>query len=200
MIEGYVIVVKIIKNATYEYEKNIINENNGYTKWYDREKMRRKRTVFMIWMRLGLYLSLFLCAKFKGEVLKVADWRFGVFLIAVFFTSIFIIVPLRDLVKLTVVSSGKLNGDCLMSCYKDPGSVYNGFVNKKEIMASLLMSFVLFSTVFITMAIFTQGFLQMFALFMLAISIHITTEDLYMLAYCIKYIDKNDVVFGEYKR
>lgn len=68
MIEGCVIVVKIIKNATYEYEKNIINENNDYTKWYDREKMRRKRTVFMIWMRLGLYLSLFLCAKFKGEV------------------------------------------------------------------------------------------------------------------------------------
>lgn len=191
--------MKIMKNAAYDYAKNNIDENNGYTKWYDREKMKRKRNAFMIWMRLGMFLAVSLCAKFKGDVLKVADWRCGAFFIAIFVTSL-MIIPLRDLIKLTVVSGGKLNENCLLSCYKDTGSIYNGFVNKKKIIISLVMPLVIISAIFTLMAVFTQGVLHFFALIMLILSLNMITDDLYMLVYCIKHIDKNDIVFGEYKK
>lgn len=191
--------MKIMKNAAYDYEKNNIDESNGYTKWYDREKMKRKRNAFMIWMRLGMYLTLFICTKLKGDVLKVADWRFGAFIAAVFVVSL-LIMPLRDLIKLTVVSGGKLNENCLLSCYKDPGSIYNGFVNKRKIIISLIMPFVVISAIFTLVIVLTQGVLHFFALIMLILSLTMITDDLYMLVYCIKHIGENDIIFGEYKK
>ncbi len=192
--------MRIIKNAAFEYEKNNITEKNGYIKWYDREKMKRKRNTFMIWMRLIMFLSFVLCAKFNDGVFKVADLRIAVLLVAVFVISVFVIMPLRDVIKLGVVSSGKFNENCLLSCYKFPGSVYNDFVSLKRIVISLIMPLVVFSSIFSLTAIFTQGIWRFGALVMLIISVFITTEDLYILAYCVKRIDENDVVFGEYKK
>lgn len=191
--------MKIMKNAAYDYAKNNVDEINGYKKWYDGEKMKRKRNVFMIWMRLGMFLSLFICTKLKGDALKVVDWRYGVFLAAVFVTSL-MLIPLRDLIRLTVASGGKLDEKCLLSCYNGPGCVYNGFVNKKKIIISLIMPFVIISTIFTLIAVFTQGIVQFFALIMLILSLNLIMDDLYMLVYCVKHIDKNDIVFGEYKK
>lgn len=194
-----VTVMKIMKNAAYDYAKNNVDEINGYTKWYDGERLKRKRNAFMIRMRLGMFLALFICTKLKGSVLKVVDWRFGAFLAGVFVTSL-LLIPLRDLIKLTVISGGKLNESCLLSCYKDPGSVYNGFVDKKKIIISLIMPLVIISALFTLMTVFTQGVLHFFALIMLILSLTMITDDLYMLVYCLKHIDKNDIVFGEYKK
>lgn len=194
-----VVVMKVMKNAAYDYAKNNIDENNGYTKWYDREKIKRKRNAFMIWMRAGMFLAVSLCAKLKGDVFKVVDWRVGVFIIGVFIISL-LIMPLHDLIKLAVVSGGKLNENCILSCYKDPGSVYNGFINKKKIIISLIMPLVIISAIFLLAAVFTQGVLHFFTLIMLILSLTMITDDLYMLVYCIKHIGKNDIVFGEYKK
>lgn len=187
--------MKIIKNATFEYEKNNINENSGYTKWYEREKNGKKRNLFMIWIRCILFVLLFLSVK----DVKIYGWL-GFFVIVMLSpTAFFVIMPLRDIIKLGVVSGGKFNENCLLSCWKDPGSVYNGFVTKGKIITSLVMPFLVFVCVLACAMIFTQGELQLFFRFLLIISTFLTFDDLYMLFYCLKHIDKNDIVFGEYK-
>lgn len=188
--------MRIIKNAKFEYEKNNINENSGYTKWYEREKNAKKRNLFMIWMRCILFALLFLSAK----DIRIHGWLGFFVIVMISPVAFFVLMPLRDIIKLGVVSGGKFNEKCLLSCWKDPGSVYNGFVTKGKIIASLLAPFVVFWCVFTCAMIFTQGELRLFFRFLSIVSTLLTFDDLYMFFYCVKHIDKNDIVFGEYKK
>ena len=192
--------MKYSKNAEYAYESNLISAENGWIKWYDKEKTKKK-------IRLtGTYLQFVMLAAVIGvSRLFTKDIKaFGILGIIVLLVLNAIILlaavaPMREILHLIPVSKGRLDGKCIMS-FRNHFSVYNGSVNRGQILISLALPLIVFASVFGISAVIASGILRFFALFMLAESVYMCYADIYMFFFCIKNIRKNETVFGEYKK
>lgn len=110
-----------------------------------------------------------------------------------------IIAPMREFLHLIPVSKGRLDRNCIMS-FRNHFSVYNGSVNRSQILISLALPLIVFIPVFGLFSFFTSGVVRLCAVFLLIDSCFMCHSDIYMLFFCIKNIGKNDTVFGEYKK
>lgn len=111
----------------------------------------------------------------------------------------FAVAPLREILHLIPVSKGRLDRKCIMS-FRNHFSVYNGSVNRSQILISLALPLIIFVFAFGLSAVLTSGIARFCALLMLVVSCFMCHSDIYMLFFCIKNIGKNDTVFGEYKK
>lgn len=192
--------MKYSKNAKYDYEINGINEENSYTKWYNKEITGKN-------LRLaGTYSQAFMVAVLIGVSRVFAEdiKAFGIPKIILLLALnaiilMLIIAPMREILHLLPVSKGRLDEKCIMS-FKNHFSVYNGSVNRSQILISLALPLIVFISGFGLSAVFTSGIVRFFALFILVESCFICYPDVYMFFFCMKNIGKNDTVFGEYKK
>ena len=192
--------MKYSKNAKYDYEINGINEENGYTKWYNKEITGKK-------LRLaGTYSQAFMVAVLIGVSRVFAEdiKAFGIPKIILLLALnaiilMLIIAPMREFLHLIPVSKGRLDRKCIMS-FRNHFSVYNVSVNRSQILISLALPLIIFVFAFGLSAVLTSGIAKFCALLMLVVSCFMCHSDIYMLFFCIKNIGKNDTVFGEYKK
>lgn len=192
--------MKYSKNAKYDYGINDINEENGYTKWYNKETNGKK-------LRLaGTYSQAFMIAVLVGvSRLFTEDIKaFGILQIILILVLnaiilMLIIAPMREILHLLPLSKGRFDCKCIMS-FRNHFSVYNGCVNRIQILISLALPLLVFISGFGLSAVFTSGIVRFFALFILVESCFICYSDVYMFFFCMKNIGKNDTVFGEYKK
>ena len=192
--------MKYSKNATYDYETNGISVENGYIQWYDKGTTGKK-------LRLaGTYSQAFMVAVLVGVSRAFTEEirAFGIsetigLLIINVIILLLIVAPMREILHLLPVSKGRLDRNCIMS-FKNHFSVYNGSVNRSQILVSLALPLIVFISGFGLSAVFTSGIVRFFALFILVESCFICYPDVYMFFFCIKNIGKNDNVFGEYKK
>ncbi|MBQ2847848.1 MAG: hypothetical protein IJE74_06285 [Clostridia bacterium] len=110
-----------------------------------------------------------------------------------------IVAPIREILHLLSVSKGRLDEKCIIS-FKNHFSVYNGCVNRIQILISLALPLLVFISGFGLSAVFTSGIARFCALLMLVVSCFMCYADIYMFFFCVKHIGKNDTVFGEYKK
>ncbi|MBR3817667.1 MAG: hypothetical protein IKJ41_00800 [Clostridia bacterium] len=192
--------MKYSKNATYDYETNGISVENGYTKWYDKEIIGKK-------LRLaGTYSQAFMVAVLIGVSRVFAEdiKAFGIPKIILLLALnaiilMLIIAPMREFLHLIPVSKGRLDRKCIIS-FRNHFSVYNGSVNRSQILISLALPLIVFIPVFGLFSFLTSGIVRLCAVFLLIDSCFMCHSDIYMLFFCIKNIGKNDTVFGEYKK
>lgn len=192
--------MKYSKNAAYDYETNGISKENGYTKWYDKEIIGKK-------LRLaGTYSQAFMVAVLIGvsRAFNEDIKAFGIpkIILPILINAIIllsIIAPMREILHLLPVSKGRLDGNCIMS-FRNHFSVYNGNINRNQILISLVLPLIIFIIAFGLSAVFTSGIARFCALFMLVSSCFMCYADIYMFFFCVKNIGKNDTVFGEYKK
>jgi len=196
-----VTVMRIQKNADFDYIGNCVDRKNGYVQWVEKDKLLKKLNLFIIRARV-LAIPLFaISAKSKIQELKNLRVTELVLLVsAVLCISLFVLLPLREIIRLMVLSGGKADGRCILLTGPGRHSIYNGFVDRKRIVISLLLPGILFCGVLTTAMCLTWGVLQLFFQFLLIVAGCIVAEDLYLSVYCIKHINKNDVVFGKYKK
>lgn len=69
-----------------------------------------------------------------------------------------------------------------------------------QILVSLALPIVIFSSVFTLSAVLASGVMRFFAVILLAESCYLCFPDVYMFIYCVKNVAKNETVFGEYKK
>ena len=140
--------MKYSKNAKYDYEINGINEENGYTKWYNKEITGKKFRL------AGTYSQAFMVAVLIGVSRVFAEdiKAFGIPKIILLLALnaiilMLIIAPMREFIHLIPVSKGRLDRKCIMS-FRNHFSVYNGSVNRSQILISLALPLIVFIPVF----------------------------------------------------
>ena len=192
--------MKYSKNAKYDYEINGINEENGYTKWYNKEITGKKFRLAGTYSQAFMVAVLIGVSRVFAEDIKAFGIPKIILLLALNAIILLLIVaPMREILHLLPVSKGRLDEKCIMS-FKNHFSVYNGCVNRIQILISLALPLLVFISGFGLSAVFTSGIVRFFALFILVESCFMCHSDIYMLFFCIKNIGKNDTVFGEYKK
>lgn len=192
--------MKYSKNAKYEYEINGINEENGYTKWYNKEIIGKKLRLTGTYSQAFLVVLMITVSRFFADDIKT----FGIskiigFLIINVIILLLAVAPMREILHFLPVSKGRLDEKCIMS-FKNHLSVYNGNVNRAQILISLALPLVVFVAVFVTAAVLTSGIMRYLAIFLLVESVYMCYADIFMFFFCMKNIGKNDTVFGEYKK
>lgn len=192
--------MKYSKNAEYAYKSNLISAENGWIKWYDKEKIRKKIRLAGTYSQFVILAAVLGVSRLFAEEIKA----FGILrIIGLLVLNAIILLaavaPMREILHLIPVSKGRLDGKCIMS-FRNHFSVYNGSVNRGQILISLALPLIVFSSVFGISAVATSGVLRFFALFMLAESVYMCYADVYMFFFCIKNIGKTETVFGEYKK
>ncbi len=192
--------MKYSKNATYDYETNDISVENGYIQWYDKgttgKKLRLAGTysqAFMVAVLVGVSRA------FTEEIRAFGILQTILLLILTGIIIMFAVAPLREILHLIPVSKGRLDRNCIMS-FRNHFSVYNGSVNRSQILVSLALPLIVFIPVFGLLSFLTSGVVRLCALFLLIDSCFMCYSDIYMFFFCIKNIGKNDNVFGEYKK
>ena len=192
--------MKYSKNAKYDYEINGINEENGYTKWYNKEITGKKFRLAGTYSQAFMIAAMIAAARlFKDDIKAFGiSETIGLLIINVIILLL-IVAPMREILHLLPVSKGRLDEKCIMS-FKNHFSVYNGCVNRIQILISLALPLLVFISGFGLSAVFTSGIVRFFALFILVESCFMCHSDIYMLFFCVKNIGKNDTVFGEYKK
>ncbi len=193
--------MKIKKKADFDYTNNYVNEKTGYTRWFEKNKLMKKLNLFLVWARV-LMIPLFgVLVKTKTQEIKNLEIaEIILLLVAVLCISVFVLLPLREIIRLGVLSGGRFNNKCVLQVGFGRPGIYNGLVDRKRIVITLLLPSALFFGVIISVVCLSWGVLQLLFQFLLIISGCIALEDLYLLVYCIKHLDKKDFVFGEYKK
>lgn len=192
--------MKFAKKAKYEYEINGINEENGYTKWYNKEIIGKKLRLTRTYSQAFMCAVLFAVSRFFADDIKA----FGIpksigLLILNIIVLLFVVAPIHEILHLLPVSKGRLNNNCLIS-FRNNFSVFNGNANRTQILISLALPLIVFVAVFGLSAVLTSGIIRYLAIFLLVESVYTCYADVYMFFFCIKNIGKNDTVFGEYKK
>lgn len=192
--------MKYSKNAKYDYEINGINEENRYTKWYNKEITGKKLRLTSTYSQAFMWAVLFAASRFFADDIKA----FGILetiglLIINVIILLLVVAPMREILHLLPPSKGRLNKNCIIS-FKNHFSVYNDNVNRTQILISLALPLIVFVAAFGLSAVLTSGIVRYLAIFLLIESVYMCYADVYMFFFCVKNIGKNDTVFGEYKK
>lgn len=192
--------MKFDKKAKYEYEINGIKDENGYTRWYNKETTGKKLRLAGTYSQAFMIAAMIAAARlFKDDIKAFGILQTILPLILTGIIIMFAVAPLREILHLIPVSEGRLDRNCIMS-FRNHFSVYIGSVNRSQILISLALPLIVFIPVFGFFSFFTSGIVRLCAVFLLIDSCFMCHSDIYMLFFCIKNIGKNDTVFGEYKK
>ncbi len=193
--------MKIVKSSDYDYEKNNINEESGYTKWYDSGNV--------VWVRIGavvLYYVILLIVLHirKDTVIQNFEVPQNIFSVVLYFCGTLImafVIPLAwKWVQFVIVSRGSTGQECILNLKNPAASVYNEKTNRKTAVICLIVPGVLFVLVFLLLTILTHGVQRTFFLLMLFRVFICTTDDISNLWCLMRNVGKDDIVFGEYKK
>ncbi|MBQ7120912.1 MAG: DUF3267 domain-containing protein [Clostridia bacterium] len=190
--------MKIQKSAKYDYGG--ISKNTEFEKWYDKDKMKKKIRTVNIYIRCGMVAAVMVVTRFFSELLA----GFGLNLLWIMpligAAALVTMVYLRGIIRLIPLSKGKLDGKCILPLKETDWAVYNGEITRKQALASLVLPLVVFAAVFSAAAIFTGGMVRYSFLCLLITSCASCATDVAMLIHVIRNIEKNAVIYGEYKR
>ena len=184
--------MKYSKNAAYNYENNRISVENGYTKWYDKDSTGKKLRLagtysygFMIAALIGVSRA------FTEDIKAFGLLQTILLLILTGMILTFAVAPLREILHLIPVSKGRLDGNCIMS-FRNHFSVYNGSVNRSQILISLALPLIVFISVFGLFSFFASGIVRLCAMFLLIDSCFMCYSDIFMFFFSIRNIGKTE--------
>ena len=194
-------LMKIVKNAIYEYEKNNINEESGYTKWYNKAEILINRIIGVILSYGILLIFLHICSdaikqnfKVPKEAFEVVSFFCGVLII------IFAVPILWKVIQFVITSKGRLDEKCIFSIKNPSASVYNKKTTRKCAVICLIVPGILFILLFSILTILSDGVQKLFFILMVFRTMLCATDDIGTLWCLLRYVGKNDVIFGEYKK
>lgn len=115
----------------------------------------KKLNLFLIRARI-LAIPLFAISA-KSRIQELKNLRVTELVSAVLCISLFVLLPLREIIRLMVLSGGKADIRCILLTGPGRHSIYNGFVDRKRIVISLLLPGILFCGVLTTAMCLTWG-------------------------------------------
>ncbi len=195
--------MKIIKNAKYEYEKNNVSEDSGYTKWYDTTETGIIRIIAIVLSYVGLLFFLhtpvFDAMKNSFKVPK-GNMESILFFLGSVVIIIFLIPFLWKTFQLAIASRGKLDQKCILRRKGSLTCIYNETLTRGRALVCLIVPGVLFVLIFFVLTILADGVQKTFFLLMLFRIILCATDDIGTLWCLVRKVGKNDIIFGEYKK
>lgn len=190
--------MKIQKSAKYDYSG--INENKSYTKWYDKDKMKKKIRTAGIYIRCGMIAAIIIVTRTHSEQLAASGLNLLWIMPLIAAAALFTMVYLRGIIRLIPLSKGKLDGKCIMPLKETDWAVYNGEITRTQALASLILPLIVFVAAFSAAAVLTEGLVRYSFLCLLITSCTSCAMDVAMSIYVIRNIEKNAVIYGEYKK
>ena len=192
--------MKYSKNAAHAYEANGISTENGWIKWYEKEKTSKKLRVTGTWAQCILVVAMINISRNYSEEIRA----FGILKIIGLLAAnalilLAVVAPLREILHLIPLSKGRLDGKCVMS-FRRHFSVYNGTVSRTQILLSLALPVLVFALAFGIAVALTSGITRFLAGFLLAEACFVCYSDIYMIVFCLRNIGSDESVFGEFKR
>ncbi len=140
--------MKFDKKAKYEYEINGIKDENGYTRGYNKEITGKKLRLAGTYSQAFMIAAMIAAARlFKDDIKAFGILQTILLLILTGIIIMFAVAPLREILHLIPVSKGRLDRNCIMS-FRNHFSVYNGSVNRSQILISLALPLIVFIPVF----------------------------------------------------
>lgn len=195
------IIMKIVKNSQYDYEKNSINENTGYTKWYDSGSVAGLSIGAVVVYCIILLIVLHVFEDVIIQNFEVPQNGFsGILYFCGTLIMIFVIPVVWKWLQFLIASKGKLGQECILNLKNPAASVYEETINRKTAVVCLIVPGVLYILVFLLLTILTHGVPKTFFLLMLFRVFMCTVDDIGNLWCLMRNVGKNDVVFGEYKK
>lgn len=190
--------MKILKSAKYDYGG--ISKSTEFEKWYDKDKIKKKIRTVSIYTRCIIIAVFIMATRPYSEQLK----EFGLNLLWIMpligVAALVTMVYLRGVIRLIPLSKGRLDGKCILSLKGTDWAVYNGEITRTQALASLILPFIVFVIAFSVAVIFTGGIVRYSFLCLLITSCASCATDVAMLIHVIRNIEKNAVIFGEYKK
>ncbi len=187
------------KNAEYDYLSYNITESNGYAIWYHWNTVKKHTQIIFC---LLTALSFLLSAVFREARENLMDKKTFIFtLLGCVSVWLFIITPVHEILHLIPLAKWKLDNRCVVTVGKGTVSaMYNGFVTRKQYLICLVLPFLFFAVLLGTFALLTTGVLRMIFIILLLLSSYGSYTDIYMFFYSLKHIEKDDIIFGAYKK
>jgi hypothetical protein len=191
--------MRISRNSDYDYASNNISEANGYIKWYNWNIVKKHTCIINISITIILVIFAFLFRHSLREMLDISSLIF-IILGGIAFWLV-VITPIHEILHLIPLSKGVLDNKCVITVgYGTVSAIYNGYTNLHLSLISLILPFAVFLVLLGLGTILTTGIARIFFLYLLILSSYGSYTDIYMFFYCIKYIGKNDIIFGLYKK
>lgn len=190
--------MKVKINAEYDYTGNNVSEKSGYSKWYDWNRVKKHiRTInIILWAILTAFAFMF-----RNYFAHYGIINFFIVLVLAIIVWLFIITPIHEVLHLLPLSKGNLNDRCIITVGKGTASaLYNGHHSRNQEIISLLLPFLFFTVLLFCCVFLTSGMLQLFFIFLLALSCYGSYTDIYMIFYVIKHIKNDELIFGLYKK
>ena len=192
--------MKIKKYAEYDYDGYAINEKNGYVKWCDIKAIEKKLLLPARYSQIFMWFALFICTKlFRSDIKNTEIPVLICWVVLNAAVSLAVNMFLHGILQLFVLSKGRLDSKCVLVLRKGT-SLYNENITRNQILISLIFPLIILIPAFSAAAILTSKMLRLFFLFQLIIFCFTCVKNIYLFFYCFKHIEKNDIVFGEYKK
>lgn len=116
--------MKFLKNAKYDYESNGISEENGCTKWYGYEKVKKP----IRFIGFALIAAIFALSRvFKAELAAYGKGNMIIAAVGALFTLLIAVVPLHEILHLLVMPFklyGYLHGFLHFKAYRKNDTVF----------------------------------------------------------------------------
>ena len=191
--------MRILRNADYDYVSNDVSETNGYTKWYDWNMVKKHTRIINIIITITLVIIAFSYRQLLRDIVDVPTLFFIILGGIVFW--LVVITPLHEILHLIPLSKGVLDNKCVITVGQGTVSaIYNGYTSLYQQLISLILPFTVFLVLLGLGVIFTTGVTKIVFLYLLVLSSFGSYTDIYMFFYSMKYIGKNDIIFGLYKK
>lgn len=190
--------MKIQKKAKYDYESNGITEENGYKKWFDWEKTSKP----VRFIGIAITVLIFVMGRiFKDELQVYGKPSIVIVTLSALAVLLVIVVPIHEIIHLLVMSKGKLDDKCVLTAGGGAVSaIYNGHISRNRQIVCFILPCAVFALIFTSAVVFSHGLLKIFFIYLLVMSLISSYTDIYMTVYTFKHVEKNEEVFGIYKR
>ncbi len=190
--------MKFQKKIDFDYEANGATAENGYVKWYEWQK---HRTTVRIIGYAAVAVFFVLSNTFKEGFLAFGKTNQIISALAALLTLIVAVVPLHEILHLLVMSGGKLDKKCIITYGNGAVSaVYTAPLSRNRQIAALLCPVTVFAVIFGVAVFAATGVVRLYFIYLLVMSTLSSYTDIYMTVYILRHLDRNDIIFGQYKK
>ena len=191
--------MRITRNVDYDYASNDISETNGYKKWYDWNLVKKHTRIIHIILTILIVIVAFSHRQLLRDTADISTLLCIIIGCTVFW--LVVITPIHEILHLIPLSKGVLDDKCVITVGQGTVSaIYNGYISLYQHLISLILPFTVFLVLLGFAVIFTTGVTKIVFLYLLVLSSFGSYTDIYIFFYSMKYIGKNDIVFGLYKK
>jgi hypothetical protein len=178
------------------YKENGITAENGWLDNYNWRGLKRKSNILLLFIIIFMIIIFNIIEHRYVEFDKI-EFRIILLISALFF--IFILTPIHELIHVLCYSSNIFDKKSFIIIEKfSIGAFYAGIVSRKRLCITLIIPFIVFSIIQITLILITSELIRLFFIYELILHVAGCYTDIMMFCYYIigKRFSKETIYLG----